>query len=330
MFDLEKAKIVGVNSEPFTEEPIETPAPEETPVIEETTSEVAPVAEEQKIETPANDFPTERFEGRFKSWEEVTEALNKPASQPEEFDDYLKNIINKYKSDGSLEDYFKAYSVDYDKLSDEEILKRDFFANNSDLSEKAAKKLWETELAKYKLDPEEHDEEDVEIASVKMKREANKLREAGKESQKQFIQPQRQVAPKASVEDLAKTVHAMPEAQDIKAKKTISFKVGDSVINYGVDNVDEALNLMADEEKFGALFLQNGRPNIEEWVGVIEWRKNKEKIIKTVYDQGLAAGQKLIEKEIRNPSLPIQQPERRADSGSFKDRFFEAIAAKTA
>lgn len=325
MLDLEKVKVIG--REEFQPEEI---APQEEPQeqVLETPQEV--VSEAPAEIAPVNDFPSDKFGGRFNSWDEVNEVLNKPATETPKYDEFLQKVIDKYQADGSLEDFFKAYSVDYDKLSDEEIIKRDFFAKNSDLSQKAVNKLWEKELAKYKLDPDENDEDEIEIATEMMKREASKLRESGKEYQKQYIQPQR-AAQKTSVEDLVKTVHSLPEAQGIKAKKSISFNVGDSVINYGIEDVDGALTLMADEEKFGALFLENGRPNVEKWVRMVEFAKNEDRIIKTAYDQGKAAGMKELEKEIKNPSLPsTPRPERSSSSGDFKDRFFEALAGKTA
>lgn len=327
MLDLEKVKVIG--KEEF--QPEEVPFKEESQVQETPQEVVSETSETPVVESaPVNDFPSDKFGGKFNSWEEVNEVLNKPAPETPKYDEFLQKVIDKYQADGNLEDFFKAYSVDYDKLSDEEIIKRDFFAKNSDLSQKAVNKLWEKELAKYKLDPDENDEDEIEIATAMMKREATKLRESGKEYQKQYIQPQK-TAQKASVEDLVKTVHAMPEAQGIKARKSISFNIGDSVINYGIEDVDDALTLMADEEKFGALFLENGRPNVEKWVRMVEFAKNEDRIIKTAYDQGKAAGMKELEKEIKNPSLPsTPRPEKGFSSGDFKDRFFEALAGKTA
>jgi hypothetical protein len=331
MPDLSQFKVVGREEDPT--EVVEQTEQAKAPVIE------APVIETPIVETPVsealndlsvpvevkNDFPTERFGDRFKSWEEIDEALNKPAIEAPEYDEFLQKVIEKYQTTGNLEDFFKAHSVDYDKLSDEELVKRDFFAKNSDLSEKAANKLWERELAKYKLDPEDHDEEDVEIASAILKREANKLRESGKESQKQYLQPSIPAVNSPSVDDLVKTVHSMPESQSMKSKKTISFTAGDSVINYGVDDVNGALDLMADEEKFGALFLENGRPNVEKWVKAIEFVRNEGKIVKTLIDQGIAMGQKMLEKEIRNPVIPTQQPDK-FNGSTFKERFVSTLA----
>jgi len=327
MPDLTQFKIIGKEEE--IEEQVVEQSLEEAPIIESIEApvipaQVAPTVHAPVLETVEN-FPSEKFGNKFKSWDEVNEVLNRPVAEAPKFDEFLQKVINKYQTDGSLEEYFKAHSVDYDKVSDEELVKRDFFAKNSDLSDSAVKRLWETELAKYKLDPDEHDKEDVEIASVLLKREANKLRESGKESQRSYLQPSRQAVQKPSVDDLAKTVHAMPEAQNIKSKKTISFINGESTINYGVEDVDGALDLMADEDKFGALFLENGRPNVEKWVKAIEFVKNEGKIVKTLIDQGIAMGQKMLEKEIKNPKIATQQPDK-FNGTTFKERFVSTLA----
>lgn len=330
MADLSKFVVTNrEGDDSFVPDPIPEPTPDPTPSPEPSPDPVPDPAPSPDPAPPApvNDFPSERFEGKFKSWDELVEFTKKPAPEPQKFDEPLQKLIDKYLIDGDLTEYFRANSVDYDKLSDEEVVRRDFFAKNSDLglSVEAANKLWEKELAKFKLDPEEHDSTDVEIASAMMKREASKLREAGKESQKAYLVPSRQVAPKASVDDLAKAVHAMPEAQSMKSGKSISFKSGDSVINYGVNDVDGALNLMANEEAFGALFLENGRPNIDKWVRMVEFVRNEDAIIKTIFDQGLAAGQKIIENEIKNPQIHTPRPDK-FNGSTIKERFISTLA----
>tara|TARA_R110000772_G_scaffold23157_7_gene62193 strand:+ start:1980 stop:3008 length:1029 start_codon:yes stop_codon:yes gene_type:complete len=337
MIDLERVKVIGrepmetQEEAPVQESVVETPEATEE-IIAETPVEkpVETPVETQKVETTpvVNEFPSDKFGGKYKSWEEVNEVLNKPVVEAPKYDPFLQKVIDKFQADGNLTDFFKAHAVDYDKMSDEDAVKRDFFTKTPGLSEKAQKRAWEKELAKYNLDDlDAYDEEDIEIGRMNLKRDADKVRAEGKEEQSNYLQPTRQEQPKVDLTKLSETINAMPEVQRLKTEKKVSFNVDGNEITYEISDPDFAISTMADEKPFHDLFMENGRPKAEKWATVMEFARNPEKILKTVLDQGIAMGQKLIEKELKNPSIPNQQPEK-FSSSSVKERFFETLAQK--
>lgn len=329
--DLSKATVLG--EIPAGVEPTPAQTPEPLPSSEPGPSSepepFSPPAQEQ-VQAPVapiqNDFPSEKFNGKYKSWEEVEQVLNKPEPEAPKYDEFLEKLINKYQADGSLEDYFKAYSVDYDSLSDQEMLKRNFFEANKSLSDRAKEKLWEKEISKYTIDPDEFSEDDVELGKELMKRDADKLRFDAKENQKNFLSPQNK-APQLDITKLKEQVEALPEIQKLRADKRISMSVDGQNINYQLDDADFAVNAMVDDTGFYQLFTQNGKLNPEKWTMVVEFARNPDKILKTVLDQGKTLGRSEIESEMKNTRLPgSSQPAGSQNSGDFKSGLLEAFA----
>lgn len=324
MFDLSQATKLG--EEPINVEP--TPSPEPTPgPTPDPTPEPEPAPSPEPAPAPANDFPADRFGGKFKSWEEVESVLNKEPEPAPQFDEYLQQIINKYQTDGTLDDYFKAYSVDYDSVSDEDMLKRNFFEQNQGLTDKAKQRLWEKEISKYTIDPDEFSEEDVELGKELMKRDADKLRAEAKEKQKAYLSPKNE-APKVDLQKLKEQVEALPEVKKLKTEKKISLSIDGQEVNYELSDPDFAVSSMVDDSGFYALFSENGKLNPQKWATVVEFAKNQDRFLKTVLDQGKSLGRAEIEAEMKNARIPGSQPPSSLGASDFKAGLLQAFATQ--
>jgi len=328
MFDLSQAKIIGETpleaaAEPIVETPVSTETTE-APVIESTAE---PVVEAPVNEPPKDDFPADKFGGKFKSWDEVQAKLSEDKPQ---YDEFLQKVIEKYQTDGSLEDFFKAYSVDYDKLSDEDVLRKDFFDRNSarGLSEKTLNMLWEKEKSKYTIDPEEFSEEEVEIGRDLMKADANEQRAKLKEQQQKFIQPKASAAPTVDLNKLKEQVASMPEVQQLRADKKVKLSVDGQEINYELTDPDFAIDTMVNDQPFYGLFNQNGKPDAAKWAKVVEFARNPEKVLKTVLDHGKTLGRIEMEAELKNTQLPKNNSETPSSPADFQSRLIQAFAER--
>jgi hypothetical protein len=322
MFDLSQATKIGES--PMVDDPTPVPSPEPSPEpTPDTSSE--PVPSLEPVPVPTNDFPSDKFGGKFKSWEEVESVLNKEPEPTPQYDEYLQQIISKYQTDGSLEDYFKAYSVDYDSVSDQDMLKRNFFEQNNDLSDKAKQKLWEKEISKYTIDPDEYSEDEVELGKELMKRDADKLRAEAKEKQKAFLSPKNE-APKVDLQKLKEQVEALPDVKRLKTERKISLNIDGQDVNYELSDPDFAVNSMVDDSGFYALFTENGKLNTQKWAATVEFARNQERFLKTVLDQGKSLGRAEIESEMKNTRIPGTQPPSSLGTSDFKAGLLEAFA----
>ena len=101
--------------------------------VEPATEETASVPEEETAEESMPEQSTEPSEYKFK-------------------DDFIKKAVEYYETYGTLQPYLEATSIDYDAISDLDLVKSEFDKQNNDLSERARTKLFEKESEKYNLD----------------------------------------------------------------------------------------------------------------------------------------------------------------------------------
>ena len=234
---------------------------------------------------------------------------DQPEPQGYEFkDDFIKKAVEYYETYGTLTPYLQATSVNYDELSDVEVMKLQFDAENSDLSQKAKEKLFAKSLEKYNLD--EYDEEEKEIGEALLKRDANKLRTSLKEQQQQFIQSIQttQQEPKISEQEI--------QAQQAEARKVIESGVKSVVvdnmikvasteggINYQLDNVNNVVDYAQDSSKFLSTFVnENGNVDWNKWTQVVAFAENPTQFINELIKHGKSLGRKSMEAELKNPS----------------------------
>jgi hypothetical protein len=198
-----------------TDDSNEDGTPKEENLTEENIPEGSAEQTEEKAESiPDADTPADAPEANAKEAE-------KPA-EPSEYkfkDDFIKKAVEYYETYGTLQPYLEATSVDYDSISDLELIKAQFEKENSDLSERARTRLFEKELERYNL--ESYDEDDAEVGKALLMRDANRLRAKLKSEQKEFIQ---NIQP-AAQEQVQQVSPEEMEAQQAETRKAIQSGV---------------------------------------------------------------------------------------------------------
>lgn len=329
---LEDVKIGGetirdeiIHDDPVVEEEVQE---EEKPVEQEP---VAETREEVKSEEPVDVFPSDRFGGKYKSWEEVQSALEQP-KEIEWKDDFIKKVVDKYNQDGSLEDFFKAYSTDWDKLSDQDVLKKQFFEENADMEdEKAIERLWKKELSKYTIDADEYDQEEVETGLALMKRDAKKVRVKFKERQQEYLQPsKKEDAPDDSkrIEALQKFVDNDDVVKTVKESKIVSLDIDGEKFNFEVDNPQVIADSLINENLFFNQFVKDGKPDTGKWAEVMAYATNPQKFRKSLVDYGRSLERKSMEEELKNTKLPRQEASKSGSSGDEREDLLNAFVTK--
>ena len=326
MFDLSQAVVKGeVQPQAIQEPVVEQPQAPTTEIPEPINEPTVNTQVDTQASAPKDDFPADKFDGKFSSWDEVKNALNSPKQESPKYDEFLQKVIDKYTTDGSLEDFFKAYSVNYDNLPDEEILKRNFSKQYDGLEQKIIDKLWEKEKSKYTIDPEEYPEEEVEVGKALLKRDADRLRTQFKEEQQKYIQPQRQ---QVDINQLQQTVLGMPEVQKLRSDRKLTLEVDGQAINYELSDPDFVVNTMVDDAPFYNLFMDNGKVNPSKWASVVEFARNPQAVLKAVLDQGKTLARAEIEAELKNSKLPSATPQTASAPGDFKSQLLQAFVER--
>ena len=293
---------------------MEQEAPQEQPVQEvaaESVQQQAPVSEPtnepepQSRQEPANDFPVDKFGGKFKSWDEVNEFINKP-SEPSYKDDFIKKIVDTYNSNGNLDPFFKAYSVNWESMSTEEVMKKKFFEENSEFDPKIVEKMWNKEVAKF--DPEELDEDELEIYNARRESEASKFRQAKLSEREQYLQPKREEKP-LDLDSLRKTVNSLPEIKNLTEKGKLVYQTPDGEFAFKVNDVNAIAESIVDVNSFLNGFVENGKPNAQKWIDVAAYAQNPDQMRQSWIDFGKSLGRKDLVQDLKNPSNSNPQPQ---------------------
>jgi len=223
----------------------ETAPPETTPPAAETPTPT------QTVETPAATPAAEVTPPAQFDWKKEIENIDRrELLKAKGLDDFAIDLIEYREKTGDLTPYLEVKTVDYTKMSPEELLKSDMRKQNPGMSDKALNfKLTKELNEKYFLDRETYPEgsEEAEFGQEQLRLDAEKLRQGFIENQSKFkapeVQPdtaaiQREAALQQQREQLKASVVSNEVTQALKTQKSITFGQGEESFNYPVENID--------------------------------------------------------------------------------------------
>lgn len=261
---------------------------------------------------------TEETEG-IPEAETTEESLSEQSTEPSEYkfkDDFIKKAVEYYETYGTLQPYLEAATVDYDSVSDLDLVRAEFDKQNSDLSERAKNKLFEKELEKYNLDA--YDEDDAEVGKALLMRDANKLRKNLKEEQQKFIQSiqpagQEQVQQVSPEEIEAQQAQARAAVQSgissVINNNLIKLEANGEGINYQVADTSKIVDYAIDSSKFLSTFAKDGNVDWDKWTKVVAFAENPTQFISELIKHGKSLGRKAMEAELKNVTPPTNSKE---------------------
>lgn len=307
--------------------------PEETSETPEETSSADDSTEDQGTDDSSEDNESQNVEASVENTEEAdtedgyaqetvvqeadtiqpddTESTTSeaPATQYKFKDPFIEKAVQYYETYGTLQPFLRATEVDYNEMTDVEVLKVKFDTENADLSPKAKQKLFDKELEKYGLDA--YDEEDQEVGQALLKRDAQRLRKTFIEEQMQFLNsvqsPEAQTGP--SQEELA--------VQQEQSRKIISEGVASVVnnniikigangegINYQIQDPNVVVDYAMDSNKFLSIFAKDGSVDWDKWTKTVAFAQNPTQFISELIKHGKSLGRKSMEAELKNVVPP--------------------------
>jgi len=307
-----------------------------TPPSEQVASEDAGSQDEGDVDVDNNESSNEEApidenitEGSVESETEETESIPEvetpeesfpeQSTEPSEYkfkDDFIKKAVEYYETYGTLQPYLEAATIDYDSVSDLDLVKAEFDKQNSDLSERAKNKLFEKELEKYNLDA--YDEDDAEVGKALLMRDANKLRKSYKEEQQKFIQSiqpagQEQVQQVSPEEIEAQQAQARAAVQSgisgVINNNLIKLEANGEGINYQVADTSKIVDYAIDSSKFLSTFAKDGNVDWDKWTKVVAFAENPTQFISELIKHGKSLGRKAMESELKNVTPPTNSKE---------------------
>lgn len=262
----------------------QTPAAQATPAAPAQPNQVAPAQA-----APAAAEPTVSWQEILKQQPvaDVFKALGlddatvKFVNGRKTIDPKIAGLIAHYEAKGDVKPYFEALTMDYSKMTDQEVVRRQLQARYPDvLSPEEFEELYRDEVIdKYKLDADIYDEKQRKLGLIRLKADAHEPRTAMIAKQRELLlnpppEPQvpqelidyqqRDKSGKEAREAYASLVSSAPQIKDIIQKKQITLGEGADVYNMPVENPEEVFSTLTDDKKWGALmFNEDNSPKID-------------------------------------------------------------------
>ena len=300
-----------------TPEGVEQPQEEvyEEPTLEaaEAPSEVEESYDSGEDYQTIEEFISSETDGAFNSWDELVDAYNEIVDQmdgqgveTEGLDDFMKGALEYYRETGDLSKYAEVKSVNYDEMSDIDLMRRSLRAQYSDVSDKNFERLFQREVVdKYKLDADRYDSDEVELGEELLASEASKLRQSFKDEQMQFIPPQRQEQRDADAaqEQWTQIVGESPSTDYLFNNREIVVDWDGEQFSYEVDDPEFLAKTAVDARNFFQIFQDDsGNVDLDHWYRVVQYAMEPQTFERALINFGRSMGSESGVNGLKNPS----------------------------
>ena len=304
---------------------------QESEPIEDVSSKIDNAVPEEsvptEVETPSANAEPAKVEPKAEPKEEARGYNFK--------DDFIKGVVEFYEKTGDLTPYLQAKTIDFEKMSDEEILRRNLREQYSELSDSAFDRLYKQQVVeKYKLDNDEWSEDEAQLERELMKVEASKIRSKYIDWQKGFRAPEPEAdnSQNEALELMKKfeqDVLNHSHTKSLLENKKISLKTPDGEFNFEVPEAESLLGMTLDNDRFFAQFAnEQGQLDYDKWYKVAAYSSNPEVFERSLINYGKALGRQEVTKEIKNPSISLGGDVPTEDTGDFNSGLLNAFLSR--
>lgn len=190
-------------------------------------------------------------------------------------DEKVLNFLSYYESGGDVKPYFEALTMDYSKLSAEEVMRRQLQKDTAGLNLTADQfnRLYTTKVVnRYKLDPQIFTEQEVADGQIELMADALPYRNAMIKEQQDYLIPkapektpfdpmaERQQQEAQNLQEYTGLMNADPYYKEVLTNKEIVIGKGDNAFKFPVS--EDQLKVLFDTKLWGAKLFdqQTGAP----------------------------------------------------------------------
>lgn len=209
----------------------------------------------------------------------------------------------------SVQDYYKTQTYDYEKMSDEDVVKEYLKLENPDLTQKEVDLFYNST---YKQGKGKYSEEDTELGGIHLKRDSAKAREELLDLQKEYWSPIENKE-QTTQEDMDKMEDAKLDFLDdmddeLDDIDSLSFQVNENGETFEYQLTDEDRNVVSDtlenlDEFFDGYRDEDGNWDKESLALDMIAMKLQNNIIRAVANQYRSKGTEQVLRDIKNPSF---------------------------
>ena len=293
--------------QPQEQQPIEEAVPEVQQEITEEPTDVQPEAQpeyaQEDLDTAVFEFLSERLGRNIDSLDD----LQVQEQEQRELDERIEAIANFVQDTGrDPQDWFIYQQLNPSEMDDFTAIQVQMATEYPNLSQDEIGMLVSS---KYKLDPDQHSDEEVKLSQLQMKIDAENARRGIDEMRLQYQAPERESVESESIIDES-WISGM--AKELDSMEGIEFDLGNGKsFTFGMD--DTYKGQLAEknarlDEFFDPYVREDGSWDYDTLNMHRALIDNADKIIQSVYRQGMADAQRSVVQNAANatPTSPNQ------------------------
>ena len=293
--------------QPQEQQPIEEAVPEVQQEITEEPTDVQPEAQpeyaQEDLDTAVFEFLSERLGRNIDSLDD----LQVQEQEQRELDERIEAIANFVQDTGrDPQDWFIYQQLNPSEMDDMTAIQVQMATEYPNLSQDEIGMLVSS---KYKLDPDQHSDEEVKLSQLQMKIDAENARRGIDEMRLQYQAPERESVESESIIDES-WISGM--AEELDSMEGIEFDLGNGKsFTFGMD--DTYKGQLAEknarlDEFFDPYVREDGSWDYDTLNMHRALIDNADKIIQSVYRQGMADAQRSVVQNAANatPTSPNQ------------------------
>lgn len=248
------------------------------------------------------------------------------------FDPKMVGFYNKWRTDGNITDYLKAVTVDFSKMTPEQLMKYQMQEDYPELSPEDLEELYRARvIEQYKLDPDTFSEMEIKRGRILIGADAKKIRETLMAKQQEYILSAKPpaAAPDTSVQDRQQeeaiqqvlsqyktTLEAHPVTKELITNKRLLIGEGEDSFIYELPDAAKALTALQNPQQWAELvFNPDGSPKVELQL-FLSAAAIDEKLPSHILKAGMALGAKRAIEQIENAKKPDAAPSKPDDPTS--------------
>lgn len=236
------------------------------------------------------------------------------------FDDKMVGFFNKWRTDGNITDYIKAVSVDFTKMSPEQLMKYQLEQEFPDWSAEDLEELYQAKIVDtYKLNPEAYSEMEAKRGKLMLTADAKAVREKLMQRQQEFIlsakppaapdpaiEAKREADEQSQVmEQYTSAMNASQFTKDLMSSKKLVLGEGENAFNYEVPDPQGLVNILSNPTEYAKhVFKEDGSPLVDKHLFIAAAVKDHSSLINELIKHGIAIGSGRVAKQLENPSQP--------------------------
>ena len=286
---------------------------QETPYVDPDAAPAEPQAQsEQPQQETTEDFDDSDIEGAVLNYlserlgRDITDFDALSAPQPSALDERVEAIANFVAETGrNPEDWFSYQRLNPAEMDDSTAIRLNLATEYPDLSTDEINMLVNS---KYKLDPDLHSEEEVQMSRLQMKIDAKAAKDSIETMRSRYAAPEQQASTSQDVFDetwiknMVTEVDAMTGLEfDLGNEKTFTFGLDD---DYKAQLVEKNSRL---DEYFDPYVREDGSWDYDMLSSHRAVVDNIDKIVSSAYRQGMSDGQRGIVDKAANVQTQAPQ-----------------------